>query len=200
MAGENRQEKNRVAAVYAKAIYDLGVEHGNIGAVIEELTLLGELLTQIPELEKVFESVAISMDARAKVLQNICREFHPSIRSFLDIMNHRNRLGLLPEVIQALRNEDDKRNHRMKVKLFTATSVDKQMMDQIVQILRAYLLAEPMITHQIQPDLIGGFVVQAGDFLIDGSIKSKLSSLQKQLLMRGEDEIQSRRDFIGYKA
>jgi F-type H+-transporting ATPase subunit delta len=200
MAGENRQEKKRVAAVYAKAIYDLGVEHGDIGTVLEELKLMGELLRQIPELEKVFDSVAISMDARSKVLQNVCGEFHPVIRSFFDILNRRNRLGLLPEVIRALLNEDDKRNHRMKVKLFTATSVDKQMMDQIVQILRAYLLAEPMITHQIQTDLIGGFVAQAGDFLIDGSIKSRLSSLQKQLLMRGEDEIQSRRDFIGYKA
>lgn len=200
MAGENRQEKKRIAAIYAKAIYDLGVEQGDIVAVNEEFAFLGELLKQVPELEKVFESVAISMDARAKVLENVCGEFRPVIRSFLDVMNRRNRLGLLPDVIQALVNEDDKRNRRMKVKLFTATDVDKQMMDQIVQILRAYLLAEPMITHQIQPDLIGGFVAQAGDFLIDGSIKSRLSSLQKQLLMRGEDEIQSRRDFIGNKA
>jgi F-type H+-transporting ATPase subunit delta len=200
MAGENRQEKNRVAAVYAKAVYDLAVEQGNIAAVLEQMGVLNQLLAAVPELERVFESVSLSAEIREKVLETVCGEILPDVRSFLEIMNRRNRLGLLPEVIRAMFKEDDKRNHRVNVKLCTATAIDAQLMEQIVQVLRAYLLAEPMITHQIQPELIGGFVAQAGDFLIDGSIKSKLSMLQKRLLMRGEDEIQSRRDFIGNKA
>lgn len=200
MAGENLQQKKHIAAIYARAIYNLGVEQGNIDEILEQLKFLGSLLTEIPALGKIFESVAISADARSQILQTINGDLSPVVRSFLEVLNRRGRLGLLFDVIRAIQCEDDKRNKRINVKLFTATAMDRQLMEQVMQVLRAYLLAEPMITHQVQPELIGGFVVQAGDFLIDGSIKSRLSMLQKQLLMRGEDEIQNRRDFIGHKA
>jgi F-type H+-transporting ATPase subunit delta len=105
-------------------------------------------------------------------------------------MNRRNRLGLLPEVIRAFAEEDDRRKNRVQVALYTATPVDKNMMGEITDILRDYLLKEPMVHHQVRPEILGGFVAQAGDFLIDGSVKTKLSELQKQLIMRGEDEVQ----------
>jgi F0F1-type ATP synthase delta subunit len=47
------------------------------------------------------------------------------------------------------------------------------------------------MSHQVRPEIIGGFVAKAGDFLIDGSVRTKIKELQKQLIMRGEDEIQS---------
>jgi F-type H+-transporting ATPase subunit delta len=190
MAGENLQERKRISATYARAFYDLAVEQGDIAPTREQMGQLGELMAAEPDLVRVFESTLISAEDRDAFLEKLNGMLYPSVRSFLGVMNRRNRLGLLPEVVAAFGEEDDSRNNRVRVKLDTATEVDKDLMEQMVGILREYLLKEPIVKHRVRPELLGGFVAQAGDFLIDGSVKTKLAEIQKRLLMRGEDEIQ----------
>ena len=190
MAGENLQERKHISEVYAQAFYSLTVQQGTTDTIREQLTGLGELMQQEPSLQRVFESTLITADERRAFLETLNGSLEPVLQSFLGVMNRRNRLGLLPEVIRAFAEEDDRRKNRVQVALYTATPVDKNMMGEITDILRDYLLKEPMVHHQVRPEILGGFVAQAGDFLIDGSVKTKLSELQKQLIMRGEDEVQ----------
>jgi F-type H+-transporting ATPase subunit delta len=191
MAGENLQERKRISEIYARAFYDLTAQQGTTDAVLEQLRLLDELLKSEPLLRQVFDSTLVTMEEREKLLKHLDGGLDPVLHSFLSVMNRRNRLGLLPEVIGAYLSEDDVRKNRVNVKLYTASPVDKNMMDEIVDILRDYLLKEPVMSHQVRPEIIGGFVAKAGDFLIDGSVRTKIKELQKQLIMRGEDEIQS---------
>jgi F-type H+-transporting ATPase subunit delta len=190
MAGENLQERKRISEIYARAFYDLTAQQGMTDIVLEQLNLLDELLRGEPLLYQVFSSTLVTMDERDAILKKLGGSLEPVLQSFLSVMNRRNRLGLLPEVIQAYSKEDFDRKNKIQVSLYTASPVDKNMMDEIVSILREYLLKEPIVSYQVRPELLGGFVAKAGDFLIDGSVRTKIKELQKQLIMRGEDEIQ----------
>jgi len=190
MAGENLQERKRISEIYARAFYDLTAQQGMTDIVLEQLNLLDELLRGEPLLYQVFSSTLVTMDERDAILKKLGGSLEPVLQSFLSVMNRRNRLGLLPEVIRAYSKEDFDRKNKIQVSLYTASPVDKNMMDEIVSILREYLLKEPIVSYQVRPELLGGFVAKAGDFLIDGSVRTKIKELQKQLIMRGEDEIQ----------
>jgi F-type H+-transporting ATPase subunit delta len=198
MAGENRQERKRLGATYALALYDLAVQQNVLDSVREELKAWGEIFKQEPQLIEVFDSVMVSPADREKLLGELGVGMHPVVLSFLSIMNRRGRLGMLPQVIVAFAKEDDRRCNRVNVKLSTAVSIDAHLMEEITAALRTYLKKEPIIEQQIKPELLGGFIAQAGDLLIDGSIRTRLVMLNKSLLRRGEDEIQSGRDFIGH--
>jgi F-type H+-transporting ATPase subunit delta len=198
MAGENQQERKRLGATYALALYDLAVQQNVLDSVREELKAWAEILKQEPQLIEVFDSVMVSPADREKLLGELGGAMHPVVRSFLSVMNRRRRLGLLPQVIAAFAKEDDRRNNRVNVKLSTAVTIDGHLMEEITATLRKYLKKEPIIEHQIKPNMVGGFIAQAGDLLIDGSIRTRLVMLNKSLLRRGEDEIQSGRDFIGH--
>ncbi len=200
MAGENLQERRRLAATYALALYDLAVEKGLLEMFRSELAGWKTVLEQTPQLQAFFDSVLITEDERENFLERLGTNINPVLMSFLGVLNHRHRLGLLPEVIRAFGVEDDRRTNRIPVKLCTAVDVDSSLMDEIVARLRTFLKGEPMIEHQVDPGIIGGFIAKAGDMLIDASDVSRLSNMKKSLMKRGEDEIQSRRDFIGYKA
>ncbi|MFA5863695.1 MAG: ATP synthase F1 subunit delta [Phycisphaerae bacterium] len=200
MAGENQQERKKLGSTYALALYDLASEQGLLDTVREQLNVWKELLARNPELIHFFDSVLATAEDREKFLQQFQNDFHPLSMNFLGVMNHRDRLGILPAVIQAFAQEDDRRNKRVKVKLWTAVPIDEHLRQDIMQTLQKYLQKEPIVDHQIRPEILGGFVARAGDLLIDGSVKTRLSTLQKNLLRRGEDEIQSGRDFISNQA
>jgi F-type H+-transporting ATPase subunit delta len=53
---------------------------------------------------------------------------------------------------------------------------------------------EPVLTHEVDPNVIGGLVVRVGDVVFDGSLASNLARLREQLVNRSVHEIQRRRD------
>ncbi len=198
MAGENRQERKRLGTIYALALYELAAQENAVDPVREQLKVWDAIIKQEPQLIEVFDSVMVSPADREKLLNELGADMHPVVRSFLSVMNRRGRLGILPQVIVAFAKEDDRRNKRINVKLSTAVSIDGHLMEDITAALRKFLRKEPIIEHRIKPEMLGGFIAQAGDLMIDGSIKTRLVMLNKSLLRRGEDEIQSGRDFIGH--
>jgi len=198
MAGENQQERQRLAVTYASALYELAEHKGDLEAIRDQLLAWKDLILQNPDLLRVLDSVLIPVADRERLLKQIGTDFHPLLMTFLEVMNRRNRLDLIPEVIHAFESEDDRRTRRVRVRLWTASPVDQHIMDDIQKMLREHLGKEPVIDHRVRPDLIGGFVARADDLLIDGSVRTRLATLQKNLLRRGEDEIQSGRDFIRY--
>ena len=197
MAGENLQERRKLAKTYALAMYDLAAEQGVLDAVRDQWKIWIDLLRQDPALILFFDSVVVTAEDRQRFLDQVDENFHPLLVKFLSVMNRRNRLGILPEMMDAFRDEDDLRNQRIRVKLTTAVPIDPALTQEIRQWLQKYLGKEPILEPRVKPDILGGFIALADDVLIDGSIKTRLATLQKNLLRRGEDEIQSRRDFIG---
>ena len=53
---------------------------------------------------------------------------------------------------------------------------------------------EPILESAVDPDLLGGLVVQVGDWLYDASVRTQLETLRNQLITRSSHEIQSGRD------
>ena len=58
----------------------------------------------------------------------------------------------------------------------------------------------PVLTVQVDPALIGGVIVQAGDDVYDGSIRNHLEKLRHRLMEGKTHEIQSRRDQFSHPA
>jgi F-type H+-transporting ATPase subunit delta len=200
MAGESLLEKKRIGMVYAEAIYDFAAAQGHLDSVRDDLIRWKEILAENPELISVFDSVLISVQQRQEILDKLSNgEEDFVMRNFLGVLNKRNRLGVLPDIIKAFSDLDDVRSSRIRVKVTTPTGIDRHLQEEIEASLRNYLKKEPMVDYHINPEIIGGFVARAGDLLIDGSIRTQLGMLKKTLIRRGEDEIQSGRDFISHK-
>ncbi len=60
--------------------------------------------------------------------------------------------------------------------------------------LRGALRREPILETRVDPDLLGGLVVQVGDWVYDSSVRSRVADIRNQLIERSSHEIQSRRN------
>jgi len=144
-----------------------------------------------PAMVGFFESPAVTTLQRQAVLEQLADGFDPLAFGLLTVMNRRNRLGLIGELAETFFDEDNNRRGRVPTRVTTAVAVDDDQMEEIRRAIAKYLGREPVIEHQIDSSIIGGFVAQAGSVLIDGSVRAQLETIRNRLVMRGENEVQS---------
>jgi len=98
-------------------------------------------------------------------------------RRFLAVLADNRRLPVLPEIAglyEALRAE---RERLVKATVTSAVVLDAAQIEQITRSLRQRFGREVALTTALDPALIGGAVIDAGDIVIDGSLRTKLARL-----------------------
>jgi len=103
------------------------------------------------------------------------------LENFVRLMAEYGRLTILPEIARlyhAYRAEFEK---SMEVTLTSAKPLDNQQEETLKQALSRRLNREINLNVQIDDSLLGGAIIQAGDFVIDGSVRGKLDKLSTQL-------------------
>ena len=114
--------------------------------------------------------------------------------NFLLVLNDHDRIELLRSVLAAYRAEYERRTNRMRVFVRTAVPLPEDQRERLLGELRQTFQREPVLETTIDPDLLGGIVVRVGDYQFDGSVRTRIENLRKQLIERSSHEIQSGRD------
>jgi F-type H+-transporting ATPase subunit delta len=100
---------------------------------------------------------------------------------FLDVLAENDRIGLLPEIAGQYERLRAEAEHVVRAKVTSATALDDAERSKIEQALRRRFNAEVALELVVDPALIGGAVIDTGDLVIDGSVRSKLARLTTAL-------------------
>ncbi|MFH0829089.1 MAG: F0F1 ATP synthase subunit delta [Candidatus Kerfeldbacteria bacterium] len=103
-------------------------------------------------------------------------ELEAFTKRFIVTLERRRQRKLLPAIVRIVGGLIDARMGVSRFKISTATTVDEAM-------IRSVIGDTDIVTTMHDPSLIGGAVIEHGDELIDGSVRSRLLSLKKQLLI-----------------
>ncbi|MGV8932726.1 MAG: F0F1 ATP synthase subunit delta [Luteimonas sp.] len=167
-----------LARPYARAAFSLARDGGNYAAWTDAIgfaariaadervsTLLGN-----PGLTDADAVALLSPEGASELFGN-----------FLALLAGNRRLALLPEIAglyQQLRAEAE---HVVKAKVTSATELPAGELDTIKVALKKRFGCEVEVETAVDASLIGGAVIDAGDVVIDGSLRGKLSRLQAAL-------------------
>lgn len=189
-------QEQRVARVYAEALLNAAEKQNQADEILEELrSLIGELFQADPAIEVFFSSAAVGRKTKAEVIRTTF-EGHVSqtFLNFLLVLNDHERLDLLRPILKAALELRDQRARRIRVQVRSAVTLPEDQRERLRQELERDFQLEPVLETQVDPELLGGVVVKVGDWLYDGSIRTQLENLRRQLIERSSYEIQSRRD------
>ncbi len=81
-------------------------------------------------------------------------------------------------------------------KATTAVALNEGGRRELTARLGGMLSAPVLLEERVDAGLIGGLVLRIGDTLLDGSVRGRLEQMRRQVLARGEHEIQGGRDFL----
>jgi F-type H+-transporting ATPase subunit delta len=192
----------QVARRYALALVDAAQRQGAVDSVLEELgEIQRDVLKAFPRFAAVFASPRVSPPKKDKMLVDVFGSRASSlVLRFLRVLNRHERLELFDRVVREARSIWDLRNKRIPVTVRSAIPLGETQLSALRGRLAHLTGSTPILQVSIDPDLIGGLVVQFGDQRYDLSVKSSLATLRRRLIEGKTHEIQSRRDQFSHPA
>lgn len=102
-------------------------------------------------------------------------------RNFVRLLVDYRRLSLLPEIRELYETMRAEAEGRLEVDVRTAFPLDARQREMLVAALKRRFGREVNLAETVDPDLIGGVEIRAGDLVIDGSVRGRLAALAAQL-------------------
>ena len=180
---------NRVAGRYAKSLLDLSAENGSLETVVADIKYFQQAVKN-RDLYLLLKSPIISADKKEQVVKALFADkFNTVLMSFINICVNKGREVILPEIADEFIFQYKAMQGITTMKLTTATPVSDETIESIkAKFLQSASTADLIeVETKVNPELIGGFVVQYGDRLYDASVANKLNSLKKQFKVNNYD-------------
>lgn len=174
-----------IAARYAGALFEIADERHALDETARDLETLKRLLASSDELRKALDNPMYDSAAQAKAAVEIGKAAGLSqiVVNFLGVLGRNRRLFALDAVADAFLAELARRRGELTVDVTAARKLTDEQTARLTEKLNATLAAKVRINESVDPGLLGGLVVKIGSKLIDSSIRTKLTGLER--IMKG---------------
>jgi F-type H+-transporting ATPase subunit delta len=186
----------RIARVYAEALYDAAQAKDQVKEILDELTaLIDNVFARDLAVEEYLCSGIVGRGHKKEFIEKtFLGRTSETFASFLLVLNHHDRLGLLRPIQQAYKELYEERSGLMVVEVRSAMPLSEPHQEKLRKELYESFSREPILAVEVDPDLIGGLMVRVGDWLYDASVRTQLETLQNQLIESSTHALQSGRD------
>lgn len=169
-----------LARPYARAAFALAQQHQRLPAWSQLLRFAATVAAD-PRAHAVLVNPRIEADDAVALLLPP-GESDPNFREFLAVLADNRRLELLPEIAGLYEQLRAEAEHVVKATVTSAMAMGDVELEGIRTALKRRFGREVEVQTAVDPELIGGAVIDAGDVVIDGSIRGKLKRLQSALM------------------
>lgn len=175
-------EFSTLARPYAKAAFECAVANGDLESWSEALAWLAQLVEDA-QLSALLRSPAVGRAQRAELLMELGGDRLPAlVRNFVQVLASNDRLLLLPVIFAQFQALKADHQRLVEVEVTSAAALDEGQQQRLAAALVRRLGREVRIQVSIDPGLIGGAIIRAGDTVIDGSLRGRLNKLAGALL------------------
>jgi F-type H+-transporting ATPase subunit delta len=170
-----------LAQVYGRSLFEVAREQDKLELLREQLGQFADALKGNRELELFFFSPYFSTAEKQGSLQKLLDGADDRLLSFLGLLieNHR-----MP-VIYRIRREYDRlweqENRLLPVVLTSAVELDEKTTKSLGERIGERTGRTVTLTTRVEPDILGGIVVQVGNSILDASIRNRLEQLRRQV-------------------
>lgn len=173
-------ELTTVARPYATAAFNFAVEHKTVAEWQEMLVFAGEVSCN--ETMEATLSSSLAAEQLAEMFINICGEqLDTNGQNLVKVLAENKRLSVLPEIAALFAELKADYDKEVDVDITSATELSPAQQSKISESLEKRLARKVKLICNVDPALVAGVVIKAGDTVIDGSVKSKLNRLADAL-------------------
>jgi F-type H+-transporting ATPase subunit delta len=169
--------------IYARALFDAAKDRDRLAQVREDLADFVAAVEEVPELRSLLRDPVLDPKEKAAALDSILGGVDELVRNFLLLVAEKNRTAQIEEIAHELDRLVAAEERRLEVELTTAELSDSDAKSIVAQIEEASG-RQVDATRSVDPDLIGGLILQAGSMRVDASVRGRLNRLRQDLVTR----------------
>jgi len=170
-------EQSSLARPYAKAIFELANESGDFTVWSDQLAVLG-LIAADPDMAELVQNPAVTDVQLVDLVLDVAGDqLDEQAQNLVKLLIRNDRLMVVPEINAQYVVLRDEAQQIIEAQLITASEVDEAQKQRIESALSERLGKQIKLETLVDESLIGGAVVRAGDWVVDGSVKAQLQDL-----------------------
>lgn len=174
--------EGRIGYRYAKSLFSLAQEEKIVNEVKEDMVYLRDTCQESRELRSFLTSPLISLTKKRSILKILFEgKFKSDFTSqMIDLLARKGREKYLFHMAQSFLDIYDEEYQIARGVLTSAVKLPKNLVEEIRNKMESQLNETLILTEEIDPELIGGYKVQVGDQLFDGSVLTSLRKLKRE--------------------
>jgi len=174
-------ENVTAARPYAKAIFELARQGSNFDAWSERLSFLRAVVAD-GDVANALDNPANTAADRAALIEKIAGDkLGAEGGNMVRLLAENDRLALMPEVSDIYEELRADEEGVLEASVVTAIALDDNYRNKLTEALQRKFNKKINIVESIDESLIGGAIIRAGDVVIDGSVRGRLSQLGSNL-------------------
>jgi F-type H+-transporting ATPase subunit delta len=168
--------------IYAEALFAAAKEQGRLKHVHEAITDFAVAVAETPELRSVLRNPQLDPGAKSRILGDLAGDDEPLFRNFLLLAAEKGRAGEIEEIAREFERLMAREERRLTVELTTARELSDAETKAILEQIEEAAGRKVEATQKVDPDLVGGIVLQAGSLRVDASVRGRLERLRNELV------------------
>ena len=170
-----------IAEVYARSLFEVAKENDALDRVHDELGEFTEALSEERNLQVFLFSPYFSSEEKRDGVTSIVSDADERFVNFLELLAERHRM---PAIFRIKREFDAlwaEENQLLPVTVTSAVELDEGLVEDIGKRIQEQTGRKVELSSNVDPEVLGGLMVQVGNMVLDGTVRNRLERLRKQV-------------------
>lgn len=174
-------ELTTIARPYAEAAFDHAHANNSVDSWSQMLQA-AEQIVYHDDMQSLLGSSQVSKTTLADLVNEIGgQRFDEVFKNFIRLLVENHRLSLIREIAAVFEQLRADANQTIEAHMQVAQEPSEEQLNKIRDSLRARLKREVKLEYTVDPDMLGGAIIRAGDLVIDGSARGQLHKLAARM-------------------
>jgi F-type H+-transporting ATPase subunit delta len=175
--------RGAAARRYAEAVFAIAKESNSLDRWLQELQLVARLFGTAAAVSTLQDPKLTEADHKRIINEQLANQkVDPLVVNFLLLLVRRQRLGLLPRILELFQEMFNKERGIVVAHVTTAVPLDEAHMQRVAQQLSRITGGKRVeLRMRADPRILGGIITRIGDELVDASVAARLAELAQRL-------------------
>ena len=168
-----------IAEVYSRSLFEVAQEHDALDRVHEELGAFADAMNESGDLRVFFFSPYFTSQEKKEGIASLIDDADESFVRFLELLAERHRM---PAIFRIRRRFDElwrEENKLLPVTVTSAVDLDRELVEGLGKRIEEQTGRHIELSSRVNPDVLGGIVLQVGNMVLDASVRNRLDQLRK---------------------
>lgn len=174
--------KGASARRYAQAVFQIALEQGELDRWLDDLALLTDAMDN-SEFADFLDAPQLTAGQKIGLVQETLSSSVSTLAlNLISLLASRNSARLISELTEAYQQMLDAHNGVERAEIVSAIPLNDNQQQRIVAMLQQIVGKEVATTARVEPQILGGFIARVGDKVIDGSTRTRLEELRREVV------------------
>lgn len=171
-----------IAEVYARSLFEVAKEQDVLDEVHEELDQFADELAENRDLQVFFFSPYFSSEEKKDAIGKLIEDGEEHFVRFLELLAERHRMPVVFRIRRELDALWAEENRLLPVTITSAVELDDATVKKIQSEIEDKTGRRTELTTKVDPDVLGGLAMQVGNVIMDGTVRSRLDRLRREVV------------------